>query len=176
MPSQHPTVSGLWAVRCLLLLQTYPASAAPQTANITVTATLLPTCLAGFLVNGFTSFGTLDFGSVVTLTRPVSVVGQANNGAITVQCSKGTSFNVLLSGGQSSNTNNRYLSGGSSGQHVSYNLYTDATYSQIWDNSTGVSQIATGQVVAIPVYGLVPAQSTPAVGTYSDTIQVTVNW
>lgn len=65
---------------------------------------------------------------------------------------------------------------GPSAQQVSYNLYTNATYSVIWDDVVGVSQVATGQVVTIPVYGLVPAQSTPAVGTYTDTVQVTVSW
>ncbi|WP_106439364.1 Csu type fimbrial protein [Yersinia pseudotuberculosis] len=176
MKNHTLVVFSLSLVCGLLLFQAYPVNEVSKTANITVTATLLPTCLTRFLVSGSTSFGTLDFGSTVALTQPISVAGQTNSGAITVQCSNGTSFNVLLSSGQSGNTNNRYLSGGPSAQQVSYNLYTNATYSVIWDDVVGVSQVATGQVVTIPVYGLVPAQSTPAVGTYTDTVQVTVSW
>ncbi|MFA3761297.1 spore coat U domain-containing protein [Yersinia sp. 2544 StPb PI] len=166
----------LAATCSLLLLPLFPVGAITKNANITVRATLLPTCTAGTIVNGATSFGTLNFGTVVALTTPIAVAGQGNNGAISVQCSKGTSFNVLLNGGQSGSTASRYLAGGPSGQHVNYNLYTDAAHSKVWDNLTGISQIATGSVVVIPVYGLVFAQPTPAVGTYTDTVQVTVNW
>ncbi|WP_181251997.1 spore coat protein U domain-containing protein, partial [Yersinia pseudotuberculosis] len=110
MKNHTLVVFSLSLVCGLLLFQAYPVNAVSKTANITVTATLLPTCLTRFLVSGSTSFGTLDFGSTVALTQPISVAGQTNSGAITVQCSNGTSFNVLLSSGQSGNTNNRYLS------------------------------------------------------------------
>ncbi|MGH1592930.1 Csu type fimbrial protein [Yersinia proxima] len=166
----------LGVIASLLLLQTYPAYAVSKTANITVNATLLPTCIAGTAVSGATSFGTLNFGSVTVLNRPIAVTGQANAGAISVQCSKNTSFTVLLSAGQSSNVNGRYLSGGPTSQHVNYNLYTDSAHSHIWDNTVGVSQVASGQPVILPVYGLIPIQSTPTAGVYTDTIQVTVNW
>ncbi|ENG6284711.1 Csu type fimbrial protein [Yersinia enterocolitica] len=160
----------------LLLLQIYPAYAVSKTANITVNATLLPTCIAGTTTAGATTFGTLNFGSVTVLNRPISVIGQANSGAISVQCSKNTSFTVLLSTGQSGSVSSRYLVGGPTNQHVNYNLYTDAAHSHIWDNTVGISQVASGQPVTLPVYGLIPIQSTPSVGIYTDTIQVTVNW
>ncbi|AIN17213.1 MULTISPECIES: spore coat U domain-containing protein [Yersinia] len=166
----------LWFIFFLFLLRTYPADAVTKTANITVNATLLPTCIAGTTVGGTTSFGTLNFGSATVLNTPIAVTGQANSGAISVQCSKSTSFSVLLSPGQSGSVNNRYLAGGPTSQHVNYNLYTDLAHSQIWDNTVGVSQVATGQPVTLPVYGLIPIQSTPAAGIYTDTIQVTVNW
>ncbi|HGS4168750.1 TPA: spore coat U domain-containing protein [Yersinia enterocolitica] len=160
----------------LLLLRTYPVDAVSKMANITVNATLLPTCIAGTTTAGATTFGTLNFGSVTVLNRPISIIGQANSGEISVQCSKNTSFTVLLSAGQSGSVNNRYLVGGANNQHVNYNLYTDAAHSHIWDNTVGISQVASGQPVTLPVYGLIPIQSTPSVGIYTDTIQVTVNW
>lgn len=160
----------------LLLLRVYPVHAVSKTANITVTATLVPTCIAGTLVGGVTSFGNLNFGSASVLNLPISVTGQTNNGTISVQCSNKTSFSVLLNGGQSSNVSSRYLMGGPSNQHVNYNLYTDAAHSQVWNNTVGVAQIATGLPISLIVYGLIPAQSTPAAGVYTDTIQVTINW
>lgn len=169
-------IAFLWLSSALLLLQVYPAHADIKTANITVSATLLPTCLAGTVVGGATSFGTLNFGSATMLNTPIAVTGQANTGAISVQCSKSTSFTVLLSAGQSGSVNSRYLANGTTSQHVNYNLYTDAAHSHIWDNTVGISQVATGQPVTLPVYGLIPIQSTPPVGIYTDTVQVTVNW
>ncbi|WP_145543806.1 Csu type fimbrial protein [Yersinia frederiksenii] len=160
----------------LFLLQVYPAYADSKNANITVSATLLPTCIAGTVVGGATSFGILNFGSATILNTPIAVTGQASTGAISVQCSKSTSFTVLLGAGQSGSVNSRYLASGTSSQHVNYNLYTDAAHSHIWDNTVGVSQVATGQPVTLPVYGLIPAQTTPPVGIYTDTVQVTVNW
>lgn len=169
-------IAFLWLSSALLLLQVYPAHGDIKTANITVSATLLPTCLAGTVVGGATSFGTLNFGSATMLNTPIAATGQANTGAISVQCSKSTSFTVLLSAGQSGSVNSRYLASGTTSQHVNYNLYTDAAHSHIWDNTVGVSQVATGQPVTLPVYGLIPIQSTPPVGIYTDTVQVTVNW
>ncbi|WP_392434889.1 spore coat U domain-containing protein [Yersinia sp. HM-2024] len=166
----------LWFIFSLLLLRTYPVYAVSKTANITINATLLPTCIAGTAAAGATTFGTLNFGSVTVLSRPISVIGQANSGAISVQCSKNTSFTVLLSAGQSGSVSSRYLVGGPTNQHVNYNLYTDSAHSHIWDNTVGISQVASGQPVILPVYGLIPIQSTPSVGVYTDTIQVTVNW
>ncbi|WP_145512189.1 Csu type fimbrial protein [Yersinia kristensenii] len=175
-PINRDKTALLWFIFSLLLLRTYPAYAVSKTANITVNATLLPTCMAGTSVSGATSFGTLNFGSTTVLNTPIAVTGQANTGAISVQCSKNTSFTVLLSPGQSGSVSSRYLAGGPTSQRVNYNLYTDAAHSHIWDNTVGVSQVATGQPVALPVYGLIPIQSTPAAGIYIDTIQVTVNW
>lgn len=166
----------LWLIFSLLLLQTYPVYAELKTANIAVSATLLPTCIAGTTTAGATTFGTLNFGSATVLNRPIVVIGQANGGAISVQCSKNTSFTVLLSAGQSGSISSRYLVGGPATQRVNYNLYTDSAHSHIWDNTVGVSQVASGQPIALPVYGLIPIQSTPAAGVYTDTIQVTVNW
>ncbi|CFQ33433.1 Csu type fimbrial protein [Yersinia aleksiciae] len=165
----------LWLIICLVLLQTYPANA--KTANITVSATLLPTCIVGTVAGDPTNVGgTLNFGSATVLNSQIAVTGQTGNGAISIQCSKSTRFTILLGAGQSGNVNSRYLSGGPTSQHVSYNLYTDSAHSQIWNNTVGVSQVATGQAVTLIVYGLIPIQSTPAVGIYTDTIQVTVNW
>ncbi|CQD36098.1 sigma-fimbriae subunit [Yersinia mollaretii] len=175
-PINDEKMALLWLFICLSLLRAYPVYAVTKTANITVTATLLPTCIAGTLVGGATSFGSLNFGSATVLNTPLAVTGQTNNGAISVQCSNKTSFSVLLSGGQSGNTSSRYLAGGPTGQHVNYNLYTDAAHSHIWDNIVGVSQVATGQPIILPIYGLIPAQSTPAAGAYTDTVQVTINW
>ncbi|HEJ6942550.1 TPA: spore coat protein U domain-containing protein [Serratia marcescens] len=159
---------GLWA--CSLLAQ-----ADSKTATLGVSATLLSACEAGSSSGGNVSFGTLNFGTLYFLSTATSIAGQQNAGAIRVKCTNGTSYSVLLGGGQSGNTAARYLQS-AAGQRVNYNLYTNAAHSTIWDNLTGVSQTANGADNWLPVYGMIPAQSTPPTGSYTDTLQVTINW
>ncbi|HBB9121281.1 Csu type fimbrial protein [Serratia marcescens] len=159
---------GLWA--CSLLAQ-----ADSKTATLGVSATLLSACEAGSSSGGNVSFGTLNFGTLYFLSTATSIAGQQNAGAIRVKCTNGTSYSVLLGGGQSGNTAARYLQS-AAGQRVNYNLYTNAAHSTIWDNLTGVSQTANGADNWLPVYGMIPAQSTPPTGSYTDTVQVTINW
>ncbi|BEM42958.1 hypothetical protein SME13J_15770 [Serratia marcescens] len=146
-----------------------------NTATVGVSATLVKSCVAGTTSGGNTTFGTFNFGTVYFLNTAIMVVGQANAGALQINCNNGTSYTVLLSGGQSGNTAARYLQS-AAGARVNYNLYTSASYATVWDNVTGVMQTATGQSVWLPVYGMIPVQATPATGTYTDTVQVTINW
>ncbi|EBO9655600.1 spore coat protein U domain-containing protein [Salmonella enterica subsp. enterica] len=159
---------GLWA--CSLLAQ-----ADSKTATIGVSATLLSACEAGSSSGGNVGFGALNFGTLYFLSTAISVAGQQNAGAIRVKCTNGTNYSVLLSGGQSGNTNARYLQS-ATGQRVNYNLYTNAAHNTIWDNMTGVSQTANGSDNWLPVYGMIPAQPPPQTGRYTDTVQVTINW
>ncbi|MCP1106500.1 spore coat U domain-containing protein [Serratia nevei] len=159
----------------LMLTLAGTCSANVNTATVGVSATLVNACVAGTTSGGNTSFGTLNFGTVYFLNTAVQVTGQANAGALQINCNNGTSYTVLLSGGQSGNTAARYLQS-AAGARVNYNLYTSAAYATVWDNVTGVSQTATGQSVWLPVYGMIPVQATPATGTYTDTVQVTINW
>ncbi|QXX98696.1 spore coat protein U domain-containing protein [Serratia marcescens] len=163
------------AVTCMLLSFASISHANVNTATVGVSATLVKSCVAGTTSGGNTSFGTLNFGTVYFLNTAVQVTGQANAGALQINCNNGTSYTVLLSGGQSGNTAARYLQS-AAGARVNYNLYTSAAYTTIWDNVTGVSQTATGQSIWLPVYGMIPVQTTPATGTYTDTVQVTINW
>ncbi|WP_255211542.1 Csu type fimbrial protein [Serratia ficaria] len=160
---------------CTLLTLSPLAAADSKTATIGVSATLVSACEAGSTSSGNISFGSLNFGTRYFLSTAVSVAGQQNAGAIRVKCNNGTSYHVLLDGGQSGNTAARYLQS-AAGQKVNYNLYTSAAHSTIWDNLTGVSQTANGVDNWLPVYGMIPAQATPAVGSYTDTVQVTINW
>lgn len=160
---------------CGLLALSLAASADGKTANIGVSATLLKSCEGGSSSGGNVSFGSLNFGTVYFLSTAVSVAGQQNAGAIRVKCNNGTSYNVLLGGGQSGSTAARYLQSAAS-RRINYNLYTNSAHSVVWDNLIGVSQTANGQDSWLPVYGMIPVQSTPPIGTYTDTVQVTINW
>jgi spore coat protein U-like protein len=61
---------------------------------------------------------------------------------------------------------------------INYNLFTSAAYSTIWGNSGGalVNSTGNGADQTFTIYGRVPAQTTPAPGTYTDTVTVTVTY
>lgn len=161
-----------WSGLCLAA----PALAATKTATIGVQVVVIQACNVGTANGGGgVGFGTLDFGSHYNLAASVSVTGQQNAGAIRVNCVNGVPYRVLMNGGNSGNVAARQMNG-PGGQHVNYNLYTAASYATVWDNTTGVTGNGNGQDQWLPVFGLVPAQATPAAGTYTDIVVVTVSW
>jgi spore coat protein U-like protein len=65
------------------------------------------------------------------------------------------------------------------GTQITYGLYQNAARSQPWGSANGtntVSGTGTGSGQPITVYGRVPAQTTPAPGTYSDSIVATLTY
>ncbi|MCD7098971.1 spore coat U domain-containing protein [Stenotrophomonas sp. MMGLT7] len=127
--------------------------------------------------NGSLDFGTLDFGSYGSLDSAISAASSEGSGSINVTCVAGQSYAILLDGGSSGSTANRQMVAQSgSDARIAYNLFTDPGHAQVWDDSTGVAATGTGSEQVHTVYGLVQAQSTPAAGTYADTVNVTISW
>jgi len=91
-------------------------------------------------------------------------------------------YTVKLDAGQNSggsfNPRKMLLSGG--GATLNYYLYLDAACTQIWGDGTGSTYTATGEQNRITqhhtVYGEIPAGQNVSVGTYGDTITITVEW
>ena len=165
-----------WLLLLLVICSPSTLTAASKTATIGLSAEVLPACSAGSTVPAtLGQFGTLDFGTYFSLSVLVSITSQIGNGSLRVNCLLNTPYKVLLSAGGSGNVAARRMTGPASAQ-INYNLYTNATYATVWDNTTGVAGTGTGTDQYLQVYGRVPAQSAPTVGTYTDTITVTVSW
>jgi spore coat protein U-like protein len=114
----------------------------------------------------------IDFGQHGVLAAPVP--GQ---GEVRVICTPGTAYSVELDGGLAgAPPTQRLMSLGAAS--ILYGLYKDAGYGQPWGDTGGdvVTGTGTGAVEALQVYGLVPAQTTPAPGVYRDTVVVTVTY
>ena len=66
------------------------------------------------------------------------------------------------------------------GGTVGYQLYVDAAHTTPWGDGTAGTSMATGggtgNQQVVNVYGVVPAQTTPAPGNYSDTITATISF
>ncbi|MEO8071061.1 MAG: spore coat U domain-containing protein [Acidobacteriota bacterium] len=98
---------------------------------------------------------------------------------IALKCAtKDKNIKITLDRGGNS-TFNRVMDSGAN--HLNYNLYLDATRSNIWgDGTAGTvayldSNPANG-TVSIPVYGRIPAGQDVSVGAYTDSILVTVHF
>jgi spore coat protein U-like protein len=163
------TYCALLAIASSLLISTAAAEAATATGNIPATITIEPSCQVA-------SSSTLDFGSTGALVASLDV--QSN---FVVQCSDTTPFNVALDGGSTpgGTVATRLMAGGSGGEVVSYQLYSDPARTANWGNTVGadtVSGTGNGSTMNLTVYGRVPAQATPSPGTYSDTVMITISY
>lgn len=116
----------------------------------------------------------LNFGTHGVLDADVPATS-----AIAVQCTNSTGYDIGLNAGNGVGATMaaRRMTGGA--QTVTYSLYTDAGHTDVWGDTVGSDTVAatgTGAAQTYTVYGLVPAQTTPAPGDYSDVITVTVTY
>lgn len=149
--------SDLQLFNCLTL-------ASPVTAPFTVSGNVLPNCLV--------SAQNISFGTRGVLTSNTDAQGQ-----ISVRCTPGTAYSVSLNGGlaNAAPTARRMTLGAG---FVTYGLYRDNARTQPWGSGVGQTVAGTGTGLAQPiaVFGRVPPQTTPAPGTYADTVVATVTY
>ena len=154
------TRSRILAAAALLALTCLPPPSPAEAASCTVSA------------------GSVAFGSF----SPLTLANVDSNGSITVNCTDVASYTVALSTGSSGIYGSRYMVSG--GNHLNYNLYSDAAYSQVWgDGNNGSSTVSlsnpvNGQNNVHAVYGRIPlsSQRDARVASYSDSILVTVSY
>lgn len=147
-------------------------------ATVVATSMLAVTAPAQALLASCTvSNSTLSFGSY----NPIAASPSTATATVTVTCTGIgllVSYTVLLSGGGSGNTASRRMNAGAS--TLPYNLYTSASYTTVWDNSTGVSGGFLiglgGTAFSHTVYGRILAQQPAAAGNYVDSLIITVNY
>lgn len=131
-----------------------------------VAASYSPTCTL--------STGTLDFGGITTLNAAVD--GQTN---LNVACSNGSDYSVALDGGQTNASDPEARKMSRASHLLTYGLYRDSNRQQPWGSTAGaggnvLGSTGTGAAQLHPVYGRIPPQPIPPIGTYTDLIVVTV--
>jgi spore coat protein U-like protein len=154
-------------VAAACLLSPVSAFAATTTSTFTTQITLAASCTIN-------SASTLNFG-----TQGVLATNIDQTSTLQVQCSNTTPYNIGLDVGTGSGATvaTRKLTSGAN--TVDYTLYSDSGRTTVWGNTVGTDTVAatgTGTAQSHTVYGRVPAQTTPAPGTYTDTITVTVTY
>jgi spore coat protein U-like protein len=94
---------------------------------------------------------------------------------ISVTCDDVTAYSIALSTG----TGTYEARAMTSGLHqLLYNLYTDATLTTVWGDGTGQSATVSDlqSVGNYTAYGRIPARQNVNVGTYNDTLVITITF
>jgi len=188
--SASQTIYGqIWAGQQTLAAGTYASAFSGTQASVAYAYSTVGTCAtigsshatsAPFTVtatdasNCSVNAATLNFGAV-------GVLGSAVNAAssLTVTCTNALPYTIALDGGLSGATNPTQRVMSQAAQQITYGLYRDSARAQPWGDSVGTNTAAgtgSGLAQTLTVYGRVPAQTTPAPGTYSDTVVVTISY
>ncbi len=111
-------------------------------------------------------FGTYDTFSALHIE---------STGSVEVVCVLTTAYTIALSPGNGSYAPRVMKSGVHS---LTYNLYTDATRTTIWGDGTGGTGVVSGNAIIAnhTIYGRVPAGQNVNVGSYSDSLIVTITF
>ena len=152
---------------CFLIPWAGAAYAASTTTTFAVQATITATCTIN-------SASTLNFGTVGVLAGNTD-----QTSTIQVTCTNTTPYNIGLNAGTGTGATVAVRKMTSGANTVNYSLYSNSGRTTVWGNTIGTdTQAATGNGSAqsYTVYGRVPAQATPAPGTYTDTITVTLTY
>jgi len=160
LPTTAVVVAGLLAAAT-------GASAATVTDTFGVTITIQSDCQ-------ITATNALDFGTTGVLTAAVDTTS-----TLDVVCTPSTAYDIGLSagGGSGATTTTRKMTGGAA--TIDYQMFSDTARTTNWGDTVAtdtVSSTGTGSTQSFTIYGRVPAQATPATGTYTDTVTVTVTF
>lgn len=136
-----------------------------------VTATVTSDCSV--------SASNIDFGSLGL----AALQGGANStGVLSVTCTKTVPYTMALSAGTGAGATmaNRRMTRNGGSETLAYALFTDAARTKVWGDGAGgsltVPGTGSGTLQTLTVYaGLFP-QASPPVGSYADTIVVTVTF
>jgi spore coat protein U-like protein len=146
-----------------------------NTLTFTVSVTLQASCTM--------SVSAMNFGSA---SAPIlsNVTTTATIGAT---CTSTTPYSIGLDNGQNASGTQRRMKSTSGAAYINYGLYIDSGYTEPWStasSSTGctdgvntcVLNTGTGSNQNITIYGQVPPQTSPTVGSYSDSVVVTLTY
>ncbi|WP_233839067.1 Csu type fimbrial protein [Paraburkholderia sp. ZP32-5] len=155
------------------LLGAAPVAVAAGTAQgvLAVSADVTASCSVGASSN-------------ISLSNLSFAADGAGQGAVSITCTMGTSYNVGLDQGGATGatvTTRKLTIDDQSGATLAYSLTTDQPGQTNWGNTVGTDTVpgtGNGAAQSIPVYMQIRAADlqTAVVGHYSDTVNVTVTY
>ena len=135
------------------------------TGTVSVTALVSPICSV--------TAGTLGFGPY---SGAASLTAAA---AVTVNCSSGGTYQVALGAGGNLSGGSRRMAGPAS-SFLAYQLFRDSARTLAWGDGSAlgarVSGTGSGGAQTLAVYGRIPAGQSVTVGSYTDSVLVTVEY
>jgi spore coat protein U-like protein len=141
-----------------------------NTGQLTVTASVAAVCLIGN--------ATLAFGAY----NPTSGTTVAATTNVTLTCTLSTPFGIGMSAGNGTGatvTARAMQLTTSASTSLGYGLYQDSAHTINWTNATNsytATSSGTSLTNTVPIYGLIPASEAAPVGSYTDTVVMTVNF
>ncbi|MGV7245349.1 Csu type fimbrial protein [Caballeronia sp. M23-90] len=149
---------------------------APSCASLTATQGTFAFSSTATVVNNCNISATnLNFAATGVLKTALNATG-----SITAQCTNGDAYRIALNGGATGNVAARQMARSGGGGTVNYQLYVDSAHTSAWGDGTVGTAMATGTGTGnqqvLNVYGVVPAQTSPVPGSYSDTITATISF
>jgi spore coat protein U-like protein len=161
--------TGALATTLAALCLPAPAIAATVSGSLATSATVTANCTV--------STSPLAFGNVDSTSA--SNVDAA--GGLTVTCTNGSAWTASagVGGGSGASYANRRMTAGAN--LLNYNIYTSAARTTVWGDGTGstgtLGGTGTGSAQSVTVYGRVAGgQSTVPIGSYADTVSVTITY
>lgn len=117
----------------------------------------------------------MNFGTAQLLSANTD-----STATVTPTCTNTTPYAVSLDagGGAGATVAARKMTGPATAT-ISYALYQDAARTVLWGATAGTNTLAgtgSGSAQTISVYGRVAAQASPAPGSYSDVVNVTISY
>lgn len=142
-------------------------SAATATGSFQVNMTVSGAC-------SVVSASDLSFGAQTTIASNLDT-----SSTIAVQCTNSTPYTIGLSagGGTGATVASRLLTAGQA--TIPYTIYRDSNRTQLWGSTTNVDTVGgtgSGASQSYTVYGRVAPVASPAAGSYSDTVAITVTY
>jgi spore coat protein U-like protein len=180
MDVKNQSLLGLFTA-ALLTLPLGAQAVGSLTGQMGVQLTISTGCTIGngTTTGGINQWGSINFGNYADLTSIINGNLTGTNGnAVTVTCSTGLTPSLALNGGLAATGAVRAMT--SSGNKISYRLYSDAAHTAEIGINTPVTLTTGTTAQNFPIYGRVlPADqtsTTPAAGTYADTVVATISW
>lgn len=161
-------------VALLLALCPLNAYAATTTGSVSVSATISNNCTFGTSTMAFGAYDPVITNASTPLTA---------TGTVDLTCTKSDSVTLTANTGSNSThatgscataTCTRAMANGAI--YLSYDLYTSAARTTVWNAANNIPATATGASQSVNVYGYVPSGVADSAGSYADTVTVTATF
>jgi spore coat protein U-like protein len=171
MPVEPFTRNATMTVRHMIIavaaLRAATGARADTSATMQVTANVAKSCAISATGITLSDYNSLD-----------ATATSVGTGTITVQCTKNMAYDLKIDdGGYSTAPGARRMKSDTQNDYLTYALYQDSGHATPWTTTQFVSGTGTGRT-AIPhtVYAFVSAGQDVSVGTYNDTVKVTITF
>lgn len=158
-----------------LMASTPGFTASSPVVSLSVTASVAAKCIVSS--TAAVAFGAYD----PIVTNASTGLDLTGTGTVGVKCTPGNGSSIAIASSANNSGNQRRMAG-PGGAFLNYALYSDSGFTTAWgDGSNGASALTvTGATNAsertYTVYGVVPKGQDINVGSYSDSVNVTVNF